>query len=115
MLAYFKMKRICREYAQQNLRDAEDWFAKYDAGKPHAFSREFQIKLNTAIYGEAFTDAEINDYLHPVCRPAPKTDGRQIRLNQSTITPANLTGTLWRVIRIMFPRSSSPLFPKGLN
>lgn len=66
MLAYFKMKRICREYAQQNLRDAEDWFAKYDAGKPHAFSREFQIKLNTAIYGEAFTDAEINDYLHPV-------------------------------------------------
>ena len=82
MLAYFKMKRICREYAQQNLRDAEDWFAKYDAGKPHAFSREFQIKLNTAIYGEAFTDAEINDYLHPVCRPAPKTDGRQIRLKR---------------------------------
>lgn len=82
MFAYLKMKRICWEYAQQNLQDAEDWFARYDVGEPHAFSREFQIKLNTAIYGEAFTDAEINDYLHPACRPDPKTDGRKIRFKR---------------------------------
>lgn len=82
MLTYFKTKRYCREYAKTLFRDSEALCAYYSIGESHTFSKEFQLKLNTAVYGEPFTDAEIEAYLHPAPSPTEAAKPQKIRIRK---------------------------------
>lgn len=76
MFYHFKIKQLCREYAKKSFQESEALYAKYNTGVPHTFSKAFQVKLNAAVYGEPFTDDEIQAYLHAepcsVEAPAPQ-------------------------------------------
>ena len=82
MLTYFKTKRYCREYAKTLFRDSEALCAYYSIGESHTFSKEFQLKLNTDVYGEPFTDAEIEAYLHPAPSPTEAAKPQKIRIRK---------------------------------